>query len=425
LRGAAVVAQAGQELQFDYFNPGRVNRVHRPSIAQVVLSFGRGGLETMAVGLASALANRGLRSILIALDEGGDLEPAIRSAGVEYHILGGRRLRDPRFHWRFGQLLRQLRPDVVHSHNFAALLHTAVASRLARVPRMVHTEHAFEYLTDARYHRWIRLASRACDAFIVVGERIVPFFRDRVGIASTRLHVIPNGVDIERFSPQTVDAVQKLALGLPQAGFVVGSAGRLAPEKDLATLVKAIVQVRQFRNDVSLVLVGDGPERPALERLVRASGIGEHVRFLGWRTDVARIVSALDLFVLSSQNEGLPLALLEAMASGVPVVSTPVGEIPRVIEDGVSGRLFPAGDNGVLSGIISALASDDGRRRTLAANGRVVVEERYAHGRMVDRYLGAYGLGDAVKGSGPEPDSMEGVSNTRVAVPQLRDTGTA
>lgn len=356
----------------------------------------------MAVGLAGALAKRGIRAVLIALDEGGELEPTIRAAGVEQYVLGGRKLRDPRFHWRLARVLRHVRPDVVHSHNFAALLHTAVSRRVALVPRMVHTEHAFEYLATKPYDRWVRAASRGCDAFVVVGEQLVPFFRDRVGVAPSRLRVIRNGVDLTIYQPQVNAAAARASLGLPEGGFVVGSAGRLAPEKDLAVLVRAIDQARRMRDDVRLVLAGEGVERPALEQLVSSLGLTDHVRFLGWRNDVAHVVSGLDLFVLSSQNEGLPLALLEAMALGVPVASTPVGEIPLVIEDGVSGRLFPVGDSGALAAVILELASDEPRRRNLAANARAVVERQYSHGVMVDQYIDAYGLAQTAARHGDE-----------------------
>jgi sugar transferase (PEP-CTERM/EpsH1 system associated) len=345
----------------------------------------------MAVGLAAALAKRGLRSVIIALDEGGELESVIQASGVEHHILGGRKLRDPRFHWRLARLLRRIRPDVVHSHNFAAFLHTAVARRLAFVPRMVHTEHAFEYLTtETQYHRWIRGLAGSCDTFVVVGERVLPFFRDTVGVAPSRLRVIRNGVDLTAFQPVRNYAALRRELSIPEHAFVVGSAGRLAPEKDLPTLVRSVAEARARREDIFLAFVGDGVERQALETLVSTLGLTEHVRFLGWRRDVARVMSALDLFVLSSLNEGLPLAVLEAMALAVPVASTPVGELPLVIDDGVSGRLFPVGDSAALARVILELAGDDPRRRALGAGGRAVVERQYDHRLMVDGYLAAY-----------------------------------
>ncbi|HEX6048826.1 MAG TPA: glycosyltransferase [Gemmatimonadaceae bacterium] len=375
-----------------------MNSLSRPCVAQVVLSFGRGGLETMAVGLAGALAKRGLRSVIIALDEGGELEPVLDAAGVESYVLGGRKLRDPRYHWRLARLLRHIRPDVVHSHNFAAFLHTAVARRLAFVPRMVHTEHAFEYLTERRLHLWIRRASRGCNAFVVVGERVLPFFRDVVGVAPERLRVIPNGVDLTAFQRRANTGEVRRDLGLPEATFLVGTAGRLAPEKDLATLVRAVDEVRRERDDLHLVFVGEGVERPALEAQVSRLGLSERVRFLGWRRDVGRVVSAFDLFVLSSENEGLPLAVLEAMALGVPVASTPVGDLPVVVEDGVSGRLFPVGDSTALAHVIRDLARDELKRRALGAAGRAVVERRYDHAVMVDGYLDAYGISGFARG---------------------------
>jgi glycosyltransferase involved in cell wall biosynthesis len=347
----------------------------------------------MAVGLAAALVKQRVRSVLIALDEAGELEPQIRAAGIDHYVLGGRRLRDPRSHIRLARLFRRIRPDVVHSHNFAAMLHTAVARRLALVPRMVHTEHAFEYLAARHgHHRWIRRVGADCDAFVVVGDRLVPFFRDQVGVPASRLRVIRNGVELTTVQRPANLADCRRELGLPEHGFIVGSAGRLAPEKDLGTLIRAVARARQRRDDIQLVLVGEGVERPMLERLVAELGLSDHVRLLGWRNDIARIVSALDLFVLSSDNEGLPLAMLEAMALGVPVACTPVGEIPAVIEDGVSGQLFAVRDDRALATIILDFAANEQRRVAIGARGRSVVELGFAHGRMVAEYLDAYGL---------------------------------
>ena len=364
-------------------------------VVQIVLSFGRGGLETMAVGLGCALRRRGLRSVMIALDEGGQLEPQLREAGVEYHVLGGRKLRDPRFHWRLASLVRRLRPDVVHSHNFAPLLHAAVVRRVGATPRLVHTEHAFEYLAEhPRYWPWIRLAGNQCDAFAVVGSRLAPFFIDRVGLPPSRVQTVPNGIDTDGFRRSADRAAVRRSLGLP-GGFLLGTVGRFAAEKDYATLVAGFHRLRAQRPDARLIMLGDGVERDALERQVRSLGLESDVSFLGWRRDVASIVSALDVFALTSANEGLPLALLEAMACEVTPVCTPVGDIPVVVTDGVNGRTFPVGDANRLATIVRELASTPALRARLGAAARDTVERSYSHDTMVQHYLRVYGFGGA------------------------------
>ncbi len=357
---------------------------------QVLLNLGRGGMEAMAVGLAVALRRRGRRPVVIALDAGGEHEAVLREAAVEYHVMGGRRLADPRRHWRLARLLRRVRPRVVHTHHFATLLHSLAASRLAGVPRLVHTEHSFEYLKDRPDFRLVlRGMSRATTAFVTVGATMRPFYADRVRIAARRLKVITNGVHLERYRVAADRAAGRAASGLP-SGFLVGTAGRLFPEKDYGVLLRAVQAAAGLVPSLALALIGDGPERGPLEVSARQLGIADRVRFLGWRHDVADLLPLLDVFVMTSRHEGLPLVVLEAMASGVPVLTTPVGDLREVVVEGATGGFFHIGDPAALGQALVALAGDEPRRRALGAAGRDRVAGHYSHARMVERYLELY-----------------------------------
>jgi glycosyltransferase involved in cell wall biosynthesis len=362
------------------------------TIVQVVLSLGRGGLESMAADLAIDLARAGVASRVIALDEGGLLEARLREAGIEYDVLNGRRFRQPAFHLALAAKLRAMHAAVIHTHGFAPLLHTLPASRMGGVSRVVHTEHSFEYLEPrASLRRALKWLSRTTRVFALCGERMLPFYQTIVGVSSKRLQVIPNGIDVNKYRPGANRTSIRAELGIPVDAFVVGSAGRLEVEKNYKMLLTAAAQSCATGGPVHVVLFGDGAERPTLERLTAQLGLQESVSFAGWRTDLPRVLPALDVFALTSVSEGLPLAILEAMACGLPIVSTAVGDIPVVVENERAGYLVPSGDASALAARLSQLARDPDRRNALGVFGRRVVAERYSRSSMVSRYLTAYG----------------------------------
>jgi glycosyltransferase involved in cell wall biosynthesis len=302
-------------------------------------------------------------------------------------------LADPRFHLSLAALLRRLRPTVVHTHHFSPLLAASAARLLAGAPRLVHTEHSFEYLKDRPdYRRTLAALSRSCAVFSVLGEQMVPYYAEQVRVPASRLAVIPNGVDLSRFVPVADRRAERVALGLPPDGFLVGTAGRLEAEKHYGLLIRAFARAFPDRDGAVLVIAGDGAERAPLEALAADLALGDRVRFLGWRTDVPRIVGALDLFALSSHHEGLPMAILEAMASRVPVVSTAVGNIPLVVRDGETGLLVPAGDEHAYADALARAEANRARVSALGAAARATVERDYSQDTMVRRYLTAYGL---------------------------------
>lgn len=362
------------------------------SVVHVLLNLGRGGMEAMAVGLASSLQRSGRRAVVIALDAGGEHEALLREANVGYHVLDGRHFRSPRFHLRLARILRAERARVVHTHHFATLVHALPAIKLAGVRRLVHTEHSFQYLRERSDIRWtLRGMSWLSDGFVVVGSEMKAFYRDRVRVPADRLHVVQNGVDADRYGrPVDVDFA-RARLGLP-AGFLVGTAGRLFAEKDYAVLIRALQLVTPHRPDVRLVLIGDGPERTDLENLASTLGIRDRVHFLGWRHDVPELLPLIDVFALSSRHEGLPLVILEAMAAGLPIVSTPVGDLPQVVPAGEAGLYYPIGAPDALADHLLQLAADPTLRARLGSAGAARVRRLYSHDTMVQRYLQLYAV---------------------------------
>lgn len=365
------------------------------TVVQVVLNLGHGGMEAMAVSLAAGLDRARYRSVVIALDAGGEYEAVLRDAGVEAHVLKGRRLWSPGFHLELAKLLRRVQADVVHTHHFSPLLHSLPAVRLAGVRRRVHTEHSYQYLEPrSDYRRALRLMGKSAHAFVLVAQSMQPFYRHQIRIAEDSLRVIPNGVDTGRYKPSSRDVEQRRqSVGVNGNAYLVGTAGRFFPEKDYGTLLRGFAAFAATNPHAHLAMIGDGPERPSLEALARSSGdaISSRIHFLGWRTDLVELLPLLDAFVLSSKSEGLPLVALEALACGVPIVVTPVGDLPAVVADNGSraGTLFPVGDAAALAAALAELANPE-TRASLGKHGRARVLQRYSQDAMVRSYAHAY-----------------------------------
>jgi glycosyltransferase involved in cell wall biosynthesis len=276
---------------------------------------------------------------------------------------------------------------------FAPLAHSLAAQQLAGVKRLVHTEHSFEYLEPrADYRYTLRWMSRATTAFTLVGERMRSYYQEVVRVSPRRLQVIVNGVDPGKYRPTRDKTKVRAELGIPVDALVVGSAGRLAPEKNYGMLLEAAAQCRSQGTPIHVALFGDGSERDALLSCAARLGIDNHVSFLGWRTDLPRVLPALDVFALTSLSEGLPLVLLEAMALGLPIVSTPVGDIPHVIQELRTGFLVPVGDVTALAARLSGPLMRKASREEMGACARQAVIKDYSHDAMVSRYVTAYGL---------------------------------
>jgi L-malate glycosyltransferase len=362
----------------------------RPCIVQVILSLGRGGLEAMAVDLAIGLQERGARSVVVALDEGGILEERLQAAGVEYSVLKAKRAFSWPYHTELVSVLRGHRVDVVHTHMFAPLVHALPAALRLRV-RLAHTEHSSEYLHERpAIRRLLRLMSRRTTAFTLVGDRMRAYYLETVGINESRLSVIPNGIAVAA-GGATREAL-RAELGIRRDAFVVASAGRLAPEKNYQMLLRAVASSRKAGVDIRILLFGDGSERETLVSLATELGISDLLTLPGWRVDLSRLLPAADAFSLTSFSEGLPLALLEGMAHALTPVCTPVGDIPEIIHEGCSGFLVPLDRVDLLAERLQQLALDPGRRRTMGDAAREIVSSRYSREAMIRQYLAAYRL---------------------------------
>lgn len=357
-------------------------------VAHVLSSLQIGGQERVALDLASGQVEAGHSVVVVSLASAADspLAAAFEARGVAVRTAPKRAGLDPTLSVRLGQLFRRERPAVVHTHNRVPLIYAAAAARLGGA-RVVHTRHGPG--RGSRGERWLRRAAgRFLNAYVAVTPELETLARELGDCSPGKLSVIENGIDLQRFAGGGDRAAARAALGLPPDAWVVGSVGRLAPEKDYPLLVRASAPL--LGADARLLIVGGGSEAEAIRAQATTSGVEAFVALPGSRDDVPQALATMDAFALSSRLEGLPLSVLEAMAAGVPVVAPAVGGLPSLIRDGETGLLFPAGDEEALGARLAALRADPARARAMGAAGQAYVHAHHSREAMVRRYLDLY-----------------------------------
>jgi glycosyltransferase involved in cell wall biosynthesis len=360
----------------------------RRLIMQLTWSLVAGGSEMYAYTIAANLDAARYSSFMCALDQGGPLEPDIESSRIPYLIMNRRPGLELSLMWRLYRLFKKHRPAVVHTHHFNQLFYSALGARLAGA-RIVHTEHSVEYLKSRRFRIALRLLSILCDRVIAIGNDGRRALESQAGIPARKLMVMRAGVNLSAFRISRSEA--RRALDIPDSQPVVAIVARLFPEKNHKLLLAAFKDVTRRISGARLLIVGEGVEQEAIADEISRLGLAGSVDLMGVRRDVARILAASDLFVLSSDREGLPIAVLEAMAAGKPVVATAVGDLPAIVRDGETGFLVPAHDPARLADAIVSLLSRPEFAAEMGLKGRRLVEESYSVGSMIARIEDLYG----------------------------------
>jgi glycosyltransferase involved in cell wall biosynthesis len=347
-------------------------------------SLGWGGQEIRVLTEARAVARAGHEVVLAAPREARIFAEAPRFgvpvAAVAISRKGARGFAAMRGHLARGAF------DVVNTHSSTDSWLAALAgATLGNAPALVRTRHISTPLPRNRATRW--LYERAA-RIVTTGEKLRAQVIAEAGVGPTRVVSIPTGIDLERYRPGDRLA-SRAALGLPAEAKIAGIVATLRNWKGHSYLLKALAAMR--RPEVLLVVVGDGPQRSALEELAATLGIAGQVRFAGDQQEVTPWMNAFDVFCLPSYaNEGVPQALMQAMACGLAVITTPVGSIEEIVEEGVTGILVPPQNEVRLRVEISKLLDDPARRHTLGAAARARAENRFGEALMVDRMLAVF-----------------------------------
>lgn len=362
----------------------RENR--RLRIAHVVLSLDAGGLERIVVDLVGAARRAGHQPLVICLERPGTLAPRATKLGAHVLSLDKRPGLTPRLVPQLRTIFRRLKPDIVHSHQVAALCYAGPAARLAGTSAVVHTEHGKHYAARRRT-RWLGRASGVwAGRFFCVSQEIAD---DVCGLRVARrgkVHFIANGIDPRPFAGPLDRDAARARLGIGPDTPLVGTVGRLTEIKCHDVLLRGFARLAGTRPEVRLLLVGDGPRRAELAALAAALGVSARVHFAGYQPDPENYLRLMDVFALTSRSEGMPLAVLEAWAAGVPVVATGVGGVPGMIDDGRTGLLLPPHDDAAVARALARLLDDRQLAARLRQAGLEEFNRAYHLDAMADRY---------------------------------------
>ncbi|HSJ30225.1 MAG TPA: glycosyltransferase family 4 protein [Longimicrobiales bacterium] len=374
-----------------------------PNVLHLINTAGPGGAETVFENIVRYLPRDRWRSVPVVRNEGW-LPDRLREAGHEPVILGSRTRHDVAYYSALRSLIRERGIDLVHAHYFGPAVSAGLLGLLCGIPA-VATLHGTGDLSPNESFRALKLAAvrRGVTRLIFVSAPLRDSYLPRLGIDRRRAVVIPNGVEPHFFRP-TVSRAVRAEIGAGPEDFVIGSVGNIRHAKGYDLLLRAVAELIPELPHLRLVIAGDdgaGLKRDldALSSHLRLSG---RVHFLGFRPDVRDVLSALDLFVVSSRTEGFSIAAVQAMAAGLPVLATRSGGPEMILQDGMSGVLVGADSPTALADGIRRLYRDPEERRRLALTGRESAASRFTVEEQVRSYALIYE--ECLSGQGPKPE---------------------
>ncbi len=354
------------------------------------------GAEVQVAGLLQALSGRTRLEIVAILLNEGRLAEVLRDSGIEVAVIPETRHGFLEILGQATSYLQSRNIHVVHSHRYKENLLGALLARRCRIPFVVRTEHGRpEPFHGVRMwkHQILQMVDRGLAAwgtdYVVSVSGELKRHLSRY-VAPGRIAVIPNALDAERVHSSFSVSEAKLRLSIPEEHPVIGFAGRLVPVKRLDLFLAAAQEIADRVSNCMFVIAGEGSERVRLQQIASASGLADRVLFLGQRSDIYDVLRAFDIFVLSSDHEGLPMVLLEALSTGIAVVARSVGGIPEVIEHGVSGLLLDSADPRLLAGACVQLLENPALRTRLGRAGAARVAAHFAVEPTADQVCHLY-----------------------------------
>ncbi len=361
------------------------------NVVQMTDVTGRGGAEKALVDLALRLDRSRFNVTVVATRHTGNYQPLLDTAGVRTVVVERKTRWESHKMLGLVRFMRRQPVHVLHTHLFGANTWGRVLGKLAGVPMIIAHEH---WSSKAQREVWVdRLLYRLSDRILVPSEASKRLVMQMEGIPARYLDVTYNGVDISRFKPGAEAAAVRSELGLGAEDVVISTVGRLVADKGgQDDLIWAANEVRKSHPHLKLLIIGDGPLRPDLEKYAGELGMLDSgaALFTGTRDDVARLLGAMDVFVLPSHKEALPIAVLEAMSMCLPVVATNVGGVPEVVQDGATGLLVEPADRLALRDALARLVTDRGLAHCLGASGQARVHEHFTLDKMVQHVEDLY-----------------------------------
>jgi sugar transferase (PEP-CTERM/EpsH1 system associated) len=397
-------------------NDLEVLNLQRPLVVHLTYSLDVGGLETLLVDCINRMPPERYRHAVVCLTRYTDFAQRITQPGVELYALDKPPGLGLGTHLKFWKLMRKLRPAILHTYNLSALEYN-FSGALAGIPVRIHAEHGRDasdpHGLNPKHNFLRRRIAPFVDRFIPVSEDLRHWLADTVRIPAAKTLFIKNGVDTDRFAAPTAPGAGASPWGPDD--IVIGTVARIQDVKNHRDLVTAFARLRdqlpEQRDRLRLSIVGDGPLMVAVREQVAGLGLEEVVWLPGARADVAALLHGFSLFVLPSLAEGTPVSMLEAMASGLPVVASNVGGIPEVVTDGCEGSLVAPRDVDALAAALAGYVRDPALRRRHGEAARTRIEQSFSMRAMLVEYGRLYDglcrqkLGSPVAHAGQGPAS--------------------
>jgi len=359
----------------------------------VVPSLIAAGMETVVARLTRGLARRGHDVGVTCIEFEGALAASLRDQGHTVTLVPTPGVRTIFRPTPLRDWFRQIRPDVVHAHS-GSWLKAVRGAALAGVPRRVCTIHGLEQNEPWHASIWNWWAARQTQGIVTVSRPLKQFLQRDARLDPQRIRVIPNGIDTTIFCPGEPTRPERASLGFQPGQFVIGHVARFAPVKNHGFLIEAFARLLDSQPNATLALVGDGPLRDEIQKTVADRQLKDHVRFLGEHSNLAPIYRAFDAFVLPSLAEGTSMSVLEAMATGLPVVASSVGGTPDLLDDGAAGVLVPVNDVPAFNAALQRLIVEPVLRDRLGSAARQRAATVYSEETMLDRYEDIYSGGN-------------------------------
>ncbi len=371
-----------------------------PLIAHILYRFAIGGLENGVVNLINRIPQDRYRHVIISLTDSTDFKQRIKRENVEVYCLNKKPGHDIGLYWRLWKLLRKLQPDITHTRNLAAL-EMVVVTLLAGVKHRVHSEHGWGMSdvngTNRKYQLLRKGMSFFTHRYIGLSKHIVNYLHNSAGISANKLTQIYNGVDADKFSNDRFN--QTTIPNIPvnfvnKETIVIGTVGRMEPVKDQVTLAEAFIHLVDTYEDnkshLRLMMIGDGDLRAVAQSKLDDAGLTDQVWLPGSLNNVPELMNLMDIFVLPSRNEGISNTILEAMASGLPVVATNVGGNPELVLENDTGRLVEAERPDLMMLALKEYVDDSTNRKSHGQAATSLINEKFRIEHMVNSYMSVY-----------------------------------
>jgi sugar transferase (PEP-CTERM/EpsH1 system associated) len=368
-----------------------------PLVVHLIYKLDFGGLETLLVDCVNHMPADKYRHAIVCLTDYTEFSKKITREDVEIFSLNKKPGLGLDTHLAIWKLFRKLKPSILHTYNLSAIEYTFAAT-LAGVPIRVHAEHGRDTSdpegTNWKHNLLRRLLIPFVDYFIPVSKDLQNWLRTRIHVPDEKNLLINNGVDIRQFCLRKDDDILRKESGFPEDAFIIGTVGRIQDVKNHAGLIDAFILLRELLPEqkprLRLAIIGNGPLFSQIEKKIKDAGIADVVWLPGARDDIANIMQSFSVFAMTSIAEGTPVVILEAMASGLPIIATKVGGIPEVVIDNQTGTLTPPMDMSAFARALSTYVVAEDTLAKHGAAGRERAEEIYSIEAMLAAYTGLY-----------------------------------